>query len=398
MSTADLIITDALLHEDEPAEADVVVHDGRIVAVGPGAAKGHTAARTLAAAGASLLPGLIDAHFHAYATSLDAWRLENTPLSYVALAGARRLRRALHRGFTTVRDVAGGDAGLDRAVTTGLIESPRYLWTGPAMSQTGGHGDPRAADTGICFHSGPMNQVVDGVDQLRVAARDRFRRGAHALKIMTSGGVVSPTDPIRVPQYSAEEIQAVTGEARRRGSYVAAHAYSPEAIRHSIANGVRSIEHGNLLDEDTATAMAAAQAFLVPTLAAYDAMARRWQEVALSPVQRAKNAEVLDSGRMAVQRARQAGVRIGFGTDLMADLEDDQLRGLELQAEAIGWQAALRSATRTNAELIGRPDLGRIEVGATADLLLLAGPLTEDETLLWDERKARTVVQGGVLK
>ncbi|MFE2499107.1 amidohydrolase family protein [Streptomyces scopuliridis] len=398
MTTVDLIITDASLHEGEPVEADVVVHDGRIVAVGPGAGKGHSASRTLAAAGASLLPGLIDAHFHAYATSLDAWRLENAQLSFVALAGARRLSRALRRGFTTVRDVAGGDAGLDQAIVAGLIESPRYLWTGPAMSQTGGHGDPRAADTDICFHSGPMNQVVDGVDNLRVAARDRFRRGAHALKIMTSGGVVSPTDPIRVPQYSAEEIQAVTGEARRRGSYVAAHAYSPEAIRHSIANGVRSIEHGNLLDEDTATAMAAAHAFLVPTLVAYDAMARRWQEVALSPVQRAKNAEVLDSGLRAVQRAQEAGVRIGFGTDLMADLEDDQLRGLKLQAEAIGWQAALRSATRVNAELIGRPDLGRVEVGATADLLLLDGPLTDDESLLWDERRSRTVVQGGVLK
>jgi len=398
VTSVDLVVTDALLHEAEPAEADVVVHDGRIVAVGPGAARGYTGTRTLAAAGASLVPGLIDAHFHAYATSLDAWRLEHAPLSYVALAGARRLRRALHRGFTTVRDVAGGDAGLDQAIAAGLIESPRYLWTGPAMSQTGGHGDPRAADTDICFHSGPMNQVVDGVDELRVAARDRFRRGAHALKIMTSGGVVSPTDPIRVPQYSAEEIQAVTEEARRRGSYVAAHAYSPEAIRHSIDNGVRSIEHGNLLDEETAAAMAAAGAFLVPTLAAYDAMARRWQEVDLSPVQRAKNAEVLDSGLVAVRRALQAGVRVGFGTDLMADLEDDQLRGLRLQAEAIGWQAALRSATRVNAELIGRPDLGRVEVGATADLLLLDGPLTDDQTLLWDETRSRTVVQGGVPK
>ncbi|MFI1094036.1 amidohydrolase family protein [Streptomyces sp. NPDC020917] len=398
MTAVDLVITDALLHEAEPAEADVVVNDGRIVAVGPGAAGGHTAARTLAARGASLVPGLIDAHFHAYATSLDAWRLENAPLSYAALAGARRLSRALHRGFTTVRDVAGGDAGLDQAIADGLIESPRYLWTGPAMSQTGGHGDPRAADTDICFHAGPMNQVVDGVDELRVAARDRFRRGAHALKIMTSGGVVSPTDPIRVPQYSAEEIQAVTEEAGRRGSYVAAHAYSPEAIRHSIDNGVRSIEHGNLLDEDTAAAMAAAGAFLVPTLVAYDAMARRWQEVDLSPVQRAKNAEVLDSGLVAVRRALQAGVRVGFGTDLMGDLEDDQLRGLRLQADAIGWQAALRSATRVNAELIGRPDLGRVEVGATADLLLLDGPLTDDQSLLWDGTRSRTVVQGGVPK
>lgn len=405
MTTADLVITDALLHGNEndgngdgPVEADVVVRGGRIVAVGAGARRGHEAARTLAAAGASLLPGLIDAHFHAYATSLDAWESENTPLSFVALAGARRLRRALRRGFTTVRDVAGGDAGLDRAITAGLIESPRYLWTGPAMSQTGGHGDPRPAGTDVCFHAGPMNEVVDGVENLRVAARDRFRRGAHALKIMASGGVVSPTDPIRLPQYSAEEVRAVTAEARRRGSYVAAHAYSPEAVRHSVDNGVRSIEHGNLLDAETAAVMAAAGAFLVPTLVAYDAMARRWQEVALTPVQRAKNAEVLDAGVRAVRLAREAGVRVGFGSDLMAGLEDDQLRGLRLQAEVTGWRAALHAATRVNAELIGRPDLGRVEEGATADLLLLDGALTDDETLLWNEERRRTVVQGGVVR
>ncbi|MER6525823.1 aldehyde dehydrogenase family protein [Streptomyces sp. NPDC001508] len=186
-----------------------------------------------------------------------------------------------------------------------------------------------------------------------------------------------------------------------RGTWSATDIVDSDGVdtdRHSVAGGVRSIEHGNLLDDDTATAMAAARAFLVPTLVAYDAMARRWQEAALSPVQRAKNAEVLDFGLRAVQRAQAAGVRVGFGTDLMADLEDDQLRGLELQAEAIGWRAALRSATRVNADLVGRPDLGRVEVGATADLLLLDGPLTDDETLLWDGTRNRTVIQGGVPK
>ena len=155
------------------------------------------------------------------------------------------------------------------------------------------------------------------MDPLLRAVRERFRTGAHAIKIMTSGGVVSLTDPIRIPQYSADEIRAVTAEAARRGSYVVAHAYSPEAIRHSIDNGVRSIEHGNLLDAATTAAMAEAGAFLVPTLATYDAMERRGADVGMAPVSRQKNREVLEAGQTAVELARAAGVRIGFGTDLM---------------------------------------------------------------------------------
>jgi imidazolonepropionase-like amidohydrolase len=277
----------------ELIEGAVHVADGRIVEVG---AAPRPADRVIDARGATVLPGLIDAHFHAYGIALDLLAIEARPASYVALSGARRLAAALARGFTTVRDVAGGDAGLARAISEGLIPAPRYLYTGPALSQTGGHGDPRGADSDLCGCHEFVNEVVDGVDPLRRAVRDRFRQGAHAIKIMTSGGVVSLTDPIRVPQYSPEEVAAVTEEARRRDSYVAAHAYSPEAIRHSVINGVRSIEHGNLLDVETAALMARHDAFLVPTLAAYDAMERRGAELGMAPESRAKNREVLDSG------------------------------------------------------------------------------------------------------
>src|SRR5262249_7484174 len=200
--------------------------------------------RVIDARGGTVLPGLIDAHCHAYGISLDMMATESQPLSYVALKAARRLGAALARGFTTVRDPAGGDAGLARAIAEGLIAAPRYLWTGPGLSQTGGHGDARGADSEVCGCAAHSVQVVGGVDPLRRAVRERFRRGAHAIKIMASGGVMSLTDPIRIPQYSADEIRAVTDEATRRGSYVAAHAYSPEAIRHAVESGVRSIEHG----------------------------------------------------------------------------------------------------------------------------------------------------------
>jgi imidazolonepropionase-like amidohydrolase len=390
-----LSIVNGLVFDGVSADlVDGAVHvvDGAVVSVGDAP---RPADRVLDARGRTVLPGLIDAHCHAYGISLDMTAIETRPLSYVALAAARRLAGALSRGFTTVRDPSGGDAGLARAIAEGLLASPRYLWTGAALSQTGGHGDVRGPDTDFCGCGAHTVEVVDGVDPLRRAVRDRFRRGAHAIKVMASGGVVSLTDPIRIPQYSLEELRAVSDEATRRGSYVAAHAYSPEAIRHAVEGGVRSIEHGNLLDAGTAQVMADAGAFLVPTLGTYEAMERRGGELGMAPVSREKNREVLEAGRKAVELARAAGVRVGFGTDLMGVLEDEQLTGLRVQVEVDGPLLALRSATSVNAELLGRPDLGRVQAGAAADLLVVDGNPLEDPAVLWGPPSGRTVVQAG---
>jgi len=392
-----LTITNGLVFDGESPdlmEATVHIADGVIVHVGD--ERPPVGAPVVDARGGTIVPGLIDAHFHAYATGLDLLEIHASPLSYVALEGARRLAAALKRGFTTVRDVAGGDPGLARAIETGLIRAPRYLYTGPALSQTGGHGDPRSGDLELCACGAHMGEVVDGVDNLRRAARDRFRRGADAIKIMTSGGVVSPSDPIRRPQYSPEEVKAVTDEAARRGSYVAAHAYSPEAIAHSVENGVRSIEHGNLLDAPTAQLMARCGAYLVPTLAAYDALDLRGAELGLAPVSQAKNREVLDAGRTAIEIARAAGVPVGWGSDLMGALEDHQLAGLRLQVEVEGPLETLRSATSVNAALLQRDDLGRVAVGMQGDLVIFDGNPLEDPSLLWGDESHRTVVQGGL--
>jgi imidazolonepropionase-like amidohydrolase len=392
----DVTIENALIfdgYSEDLIEASVRVSDGVIVEIDDQVSRSD---RAIDARGHCLLPGLIDAHFHAYGISLHGLEFETGPMSYVALAGARRLEKALQRGFTTVRDVAGGDIGLARAIDTGLVHGPRYLYTGPALSQTGGHGDARPADLDLCMHTARMNEVVDGVDALRKAVRERLRTGAHAIKIMASGGVVSPTDPLKPAQYSADEVAAVVDEATRRNSYVAAHAYSPEAVRHAVANGVRSVEHGNLLDEPTAAFMAEHQAFLVPTLIAYDAMDRRGHEVGLPESGRQKNREVLDHGRVAVERAHAAGIRVGFGTDLMGALEDDQLLGLRLQTEAAGVLRGLRSATSVNAELLGRDDLGKVAVGARADLLLLEGNPLEDPAVLWNQHSRKLILRGGV--
>ena len=381
--------------DDELVDGAIQVRDGIVEAITDA---GDTDGRpVLDARERVVIPGLVDAHFHAYGIGLDMLVMEATPLSYVTAKAAKRLGGALRRGFTTVRDVAGGDIGLQRAIDEGLIAGPRYLFTGPALSQTGGHGDPRPGDLAVdtcCHHT---SEVVDGVEPLRVAVRERFRTGAHAIKIMTSGGVISLPDPLRIPQYSPEEVRAVCDEAIRRGSYVAAHAYSPEAIVHSVANGVRSIEHGNLLDAATAQVMARSGALLVPTLATYDAMDRRVDEIGLTPVQKAKNLEVLDHGKRAIAIAAEEGVTIGFGTDLMGDLEDDQLQGLRLQHEVMGTTGVLRAATRGNAELIGDDRVGRIGEGSFADMVVLArDPFSEPEAL-WDPAEdARDVVINGV--
>ncbi|MCE4024642.1 amidohydrolase family protein [Microbacterium sp. Au-Mic1] len=384
------ILGAAVWNGEQFVDRDLHIVDGAV------SERGEAGAATIDGRGRWLIPGLIDAHFHAYATSQDGFEDERGPLSFAAINGTRRLHAALRRGFTTVRDVAGGDIGLARAIDADLFSSPRYLFTGPALSQTGGHGDPRSAHIDLCFAHGHLSEIVDGVDPLRVAVRNRLRTGAHAIKLMASGGVFSLTDPIRVPQYSADELRAVVDEATRRGSYVAAHAYSSEAVQHAIDNGVRSIEHGNLIDAATAANMAAAGAYLVPTLAAYDAMDRRGAGIGLNAVSLAKNAEVLSHGQEAVRLAHAAGVRVGFGTDLMGELEDDQLCGVRLQIEAAGAAETLRSMTTVNAALIRDPRAGHLDAGAYGDAVLLsADPLTEPSAL-WEQDARTVVIRGGI--
>ncbi|WP_240388905.1 metal-dependent hydrolase family protein [Brevibacterium casei] len=342
-----------------------------------------------------ILPGFIDAHFHAYAISLEGLENEAGYLSLSAIKGSRRLRAALRRGFTTVRDVAGGDYGLKMAVDNRLIESPRYLFTGPAFSQTGGHGDPRSNDFDMCFSTGHMCEIVDGVNDIRRVARERFRKGAHALKIMTSGGVFSVGDPLTRPQYFPEEIRAASDEARRRGSYVTAHSYSVEGIMMSIENGVTCIEHGNLIDEETVEAMASRGVHLVPTLAAYDAMDRRGAKLGLNEISLAKNKEVLVRGQEACRIALRANVNLGFGTDLMGDLDDDQLRGISLQVEAIGARETIHSLTVANARILGDEKLGNLADGCYGDAVVLdSNPLDTPEAL-YDVSQHYCVVKDG---
>ena len=233
-------------------------------------------ARRIDGRGQTLMPGLIDNHVHVYVHSHQMLPPQ-PPLHYKAHYAAQYLRHSLDCGFTSVRDVAGGDHALARALNDGLLHGPRLFYGGLALSPTGGHGDYRNLDDepdwGCCI--GPHNHVaimVDGVDACLRATREELRKGAHHIKIVVSGGVASPSDPLDSLQYSEAEIRAIVEECERQGKYVAAHAHPAHAIRRAVDLGVRTIEHGTMIDDPVAAHVAAQGAFVVPTLSTMQAM------------------------------------------------------------------------------------------------------------------------------
>ena len=299
--------------------ADVVSIDGKISNIGPDA-EAPSGARVIDGTGKFVIPGLIDCHVHVVASSADFRSLTWTPASYVYAQTARIMGQMLRRGFTTVRDLSGADFGLAMAQQEGLLDGPKIHFCGHALSQTGGHGDMRLPGEdhepngrGCCG----IGRVADGVDAVRAAARDELRKGAHHIKIMASGGVSSPTDRIDSTQYSMEEMRAAVEEAEAANRYVAAHAYTARAINRALEAGVRSIEHGNLLDDESLRLFLEKDAFLVPTLVTYWALKEEGRSFGLTEEMWAKVDSVLTSGLEAIARAHEAGVKMAFGTDLL---------------------------------------------------------------------------------
>ncbi|MBO0738580.1 MAG: amidohydrolase family protein [Alphaproteobacteria bacterium] len=347
-----------------------------------------SAAETIDLKGRTLMPGLIDAHVHVLAVDAALARLSDRPVTLLTLQAAAVLEGMLQRGFTTVRDAGGADGGLAEAVEQGLVRGPRVFPSGRALSQTGGHGDVRPRTQSVvtcaCCEGGiNLSRIADGVTECRRAARDELRRGATQIKILASGGVASPYDPIWNLQYSEEEVRSIVEEARAWHTYVLAHAYSPEAIRRSIDFGVRSIEHANLIDSATADHVAGAQAFVVPTLATYDALYRFGRELGFPEVSMAKLAEVREAGLHSLEILRGAGVKIGYGTDLLGPMHRHQSREFVIRAEAMAPFDIIRSATIINAELLCRSgELGIVAPGARADLIVVDGNPLADISLL----------------
>jgi imidazolonepropionase-like amidohydrolase len=261
-----------------------------------------------------------------------------------------------------------------------------------------GHGDGRAPyeDPCPCGWDANLSKVVDGVDAMRLAVREELRRGAHQIKLFVSGGVASPSDPIWMMQFAEEEIRAAVDEATRRRTYVLGHAYGADTIARSVRCGVRSIEHGNLLDTEAADVMAEHGAFLVPTLVTYDALNHLSEAEGLTPTLRAKLTQVIEHGGRAVEIARAAGVKIGLGTDLLGHMQDQQLHEFRLRGEVDTPLDVLRSATSVNAELLQMDgEIGCVAPGAHADLLAFDGNPLEDLSAIYGETGGPAVVIKG---
>jgi imidazolonepropionase-like amidohydrolase len=342
--------------------------------------------------GRVLMPGLIDAHVHVYAAGLNIVRVVQSPVSYLAHFAAQFMRASLDRGFTTLRDVGGADIGLALAIKDGLLDRvPRLFYGGRFLSQTGGHGDFRPGDhsleaghyCGCAYHADQMAVIADGADAVRKAVREELRRGASHIKIMASGGVASPTDPIDRCQYSDEEIRAAVEEADRAGSYVAAHCHPKEAVRRAVALGVKSIEHATLIDQATADYVAEKGAFTVPTMAVLFGLLEEGENLGLPAASIAKLKPFGESALSGLERMKKAGVRMGFGTDLLGSMHVRQSTEFTLRAKVLPAIDVLRSACTVNAELLRQAgSLGCIREGATADILVVDGNPLEDISVL----------------
>lgn len=359
-------------------------------------------ARVINARGRVLMPGLIDCHVHVLASQLNIGALANVPNVFAVLRAVPILKGMLDRGFTTVRDAGGADWSLAEAVRTGVIEGPRIFPSGRALSQTGGHGDlrPRSDVLEPCactFKVGAIARVVDGVDALRLAVREELQKGAMQIKIMASGGVASPTDPIHALGYSEAEIRAAVEEASNAGTYVLAHAYTPRAISRAVRCGVRTIEHGNLVDAEAARVMADLGAIAVPTLVTYEALASEGAALGLPAESVAKIETVRTAGLRSLETYAAASVRMALGTDLLGESHRFQSDEFRLRAGVLGHAEALRAATVHAAHVLQQDGLlGVIAPGATADLLLVDGnPLQDISVLLGQGERLQLIVQEG---
>jgi imidazolonepropionase-like amidohydrolase len=401
------LLTNALLidctGEDPRERASVVVEGGRISEVRPGNSvptAGHDT--TVDCAGMTLMPGLTDAHVHIGAVDvniLDQHR--EHPSNLVALMMAGILEDTIRSGFTTVRDAGGTDWSFKAAVERGIVEGPRLLVSDRPLSQTGGHGDWRRATEAqppeiFCPTAGMRSVVCDGADAVRRAAREQLRLGADQIKVMASGGAMSPADELAATQYTLQELRAAVEEAEAAGTYVMAHAYNDRSVRNCLESGVRCIEHGNLIGEETARLIARSGAYLVPTLVTYEALSDEGKDYGVpgSVIRKIDEARAL--GIRALRYAYEAGVKIASGSDLLGPLQDRKARELEIKTQVMSPMESLMSATKTNAELFGmEKDLGTIEQGKLADLLVVDGNPLEDIALLQNKSNLKLIMQEG---
>ncbi|WP_353474306.1 amidohydrolase family protein [Salipiger sp. H15] len=392
--------------------ADVLVEGNLIaqVSTSPIAAEGAT---VIDGGGRTLMPGLIDAHWHTMLNFMPISRILGENFGYLNIAAAVASRETLMRGFTTVRDVGGNCFGVKAAIDEGLAEGPRIFPSGPYIGQTSGHGDfrgpndvPETPGTALDYPQRVGNTLLaDGVPEVIKRTREALRMGASQIKVMGGGGVSSLYDPLDVTEYTFEEMKAAVDVARTWNTYVAVHVNTSAAIKLWVEAGAMSMEHGFFLDDEAAKLMAEKGVWW--SMQPMDAEGEdpfRFE----SPVSTAKYLEAVAGLDQAVALARKYGVKTAFGTDLLFDAGLAAKQGKFL-AKLQKWYTpyeALKMATHDNAELLALSgprnpypgELGVVREGALADLLLVEGNPLESLDLVADpERNFKVIMKDGVI-
>jgi imidazolonepropionase-like amidohydrolase len=384
----------------DPLETDLQVAEGRVAALG----KAPADAQVLDLTGFTITPGLIDAHVHlGIASAISDLLGPNISVAEIAADMFNNAAQTLDAGFTTVRDTGGIDAGLATAIAKGKVRGPRVLQCGPMQCQTGGHGHLATAwepttiweshqIPGLCSAA----FLSDGADEMRKNARESFRRGADFLKLCVSGGVVSNHDKVTDTQFTSDEIAAAVFEAEARGTYVTVHAHNNRGIHSAVRAGVKCVEHGSEIDEETAALMAAHGVAHVPTFAVLEQLLRSVDVIGL-PAEIRNRAMGLRQGQLDGFRAtRAAGVKVGLGSDLIGPDQTGRSEELLIRAEFETPMDALIAATRTNAEILRIADkVGTLEVGKGADLVAWRTDPLETPKAFTEPEQAAVILQSG---
>src|SRR5437868_9524182 len=385
--------------------ATVVIDGERIAATGAGADPPRDA-EIIDAEGRTVMPGMIDAHVHLFMQPASMQENLLTPPTLRAFYGARNARDTLDAGFTTVRDAGGAPQGFKMAIERRLIPGPRMRIAITMLSQTGGHGDSTLPSgvraRGGPFASGPEwpENVVNGADEIRRAVRELLRAGADFIKLASTGGVLSPSDEPSHTQFSKAEIRVMVEEAAAAGKTAMAHAQGTQGIKNAVSAGVESIEHGIYLDEEVIDEMKRRGTFLVPTLVAPLWVLRRSENDpgSVLPQSVRKTKETMVHHNESITRAIAAGVRIAMGTDSGVGTHGTNAEELERMVECgMTPMQAIVATTKTASECVHmQRDVGTIEAGKLADLLIVDGDPLADIRILQDREKLSLIMQGGL--
>ena len=392
------------------AGRNLIVEGNRIMAIADAGARWPDGAQVIDGGGRTLMPGMIDAHWHALMCAIPEIVALTADVPYVHLVAAQEAERTLMRGFTTIRDVGGPSFALKRAIDEGMVAGPRIFPSGAMISQTSGHGDfrlryevPRGSANDISHaEAAGISAIADGVPEVLRRVREQLLLGASQIKIMTGGGVSSAYDPIHVNQFTAEEIRAAVNAASDWGTYVCSHVYTPDGIKRALQNGVRCIEHGQLADEDAVKMMADKDVWwsLQPFLADEDSNPKS------NPVQRQQQEEVAKGTIRAYELAKKYKIKAAWGTDILFNPKGVATQGKQLVKLSRWFDNAdvLRMATAANGELLAmsgernpyRAKVGVIEPDALADVLLIDGNPLENLALIADpEPNLKVIMKDG---